>query len=252
MADGGAWLRGALDALAASSLAGRDRRQALFCAFAVDRQGVVGALRGEDLHCREGDAQADMERYLLRIAKWQGCDRIGVGRAVQSLKDAGFCDIARRLRAVSRVRNGLAHPDVGFLEDLESALASSPRLEDAPPLPLLLGCRRHVGQQEEGTGVEMADTMMQVSECEEVEVAPPPLAEMPSLEDKPAALSQVGLLEAEVRAERVGEDAMKEATIQDVVGDDGRDMRKRRRSGPRASSTWPAAHCSTCSILWCQ
>ena len=46
-----------------------------------------------------------------------------IGSAVHYLKENGLWTLAGRLRKLSKKRNFTAHPDVGFLQDLEAGLA---------------------------------------------------------------------------------------------------------------------------------
>ena len=45
-----------------------------------------------------------------------------IGSAVHYLKENGLWTLAGRLRKLSKKRNFTAHPDVGFLQDLEAGL----------------------------------------------------------------------------------------------------------------------------------
>jgi len=126
--DGGVWLRSAIGAARGAGLLGRQLKQAVYMAMAVDRQHA--AVRPSGL-C---SPLADVEQVLAVAAEWAGRPH-SVGSLVRVLRQHGLPQLASRLQRWSRVRNAVAHPDERLVGDIADALRGC-----SPFLVSAVGC----------------------------------------------------------------------------------------------------------------
>ena len=72
------------------------------------------------------------------LARDMATDRLHPGEAARRLRELGAPALAARLQRASKVRNGVAHPDTGLVQDVSHFLSARSNGKDCRSL----GCRR--------------------------------------------------------------------------------------------------------------